>query len=234
LTVANVTTPANYFHLLRRQMIRNYRRPLVLASPKILLRHPHAVSPLTAMGPGTSFQSVLPDPQSYEQTKTIALVSGKLYYDLATERATLKRNDIALVRVEELSPFPFARLTEELKRISSTTKNKITRIVWCQEEPQNAGAWSFVAPRLQTVIKQSGLSTAVPSVSLISRPPLPLPVCLPLRFSYRNSLLLPSTRRLIVVTCLLGGWKWCGSQSTGSTCYEEFVCSSIKPELLFI
>jgi probable 2-oxoglutarate dehydrogenase E1 component DHKTD1 len=146
LIVANVTTPANYFHLLRRQMLRNYRKPLVLAAPKTVLRLSSAVSALAEMGPGTQFQPVLGDtvaePAAVEH---VVLCSGKVFYDVDGARKSTGRLDMAVVRIEELNPFPFAALRAELARYDA---RRVKTITWFQEEPQNAGAWSFVEPRL--------------------------------------------------------------------------------------
>ncbi|KAI8926452.1 thiamine diphosphate-binding protein [Entophlyctis helioformis] len=151
--VVNPTTPAQYFHVLRRQMVRDFRKPLIVMSPKILLRHPAATSDLADMAPGTTFLPVLPDPafptaSAAAAVKRVIFVSGKLYYDLVKEReAQGKDADVALVRVEELSPFPTADLAAEVARFPNATEH-----VWVQEESQNQGAYSFVAPRLQQLV----------------------------------------------------------------------------------
>eukprot|EP00698_Gefionella_okellyi_P012802 TRINITY_DN3470_c0_g1_i1.p1 TRINITY_DN3470_c0_g1~~TRINITY_DN3470_c0_g1_i1.p1 ORF type:complete len:851 (+),score=171.46 TRINITY_DN3470_c0_g1_i1:75-2627(+) len=146
--VANPTTPANYFHLLRRQMIRPFRKPLVVAGPKTLLRDPRAVSSVNDMAPGTSFKPVIGDDYAEAgAVKRVLLCSGKLYYDLDKARRGAQRKDVALVRVEELVPFPYDAIEAELQKFNAS------EIVWVQEEHQNQGAYSFVAPRLQSLVQ---------------------------------------------------------------------------------
>jgi len=168
MIVANCTTPANYFHLLRRQMLRPYRRPLVVISPKTLLRHNKALSSLAELGPSSRFQPVFSDAATRD-VKTLVFVSGKLYYELLEEQAKRQRTDLAYVRLEELSPFPFDMVRQHL---STFKKNaSVQRVVWCQEEPVNMGAYSFVAPRLSNLLKEQRL----PSLEYVGRPALPLP-----------------------------------------------------------
>ncbi|KAF9652772.1 2-oxoglutarate dehydrogenase, E1 component [Thelephora ganbajun] len=145
------TTPAQYFHLLRRQMKRNYRKPLIVASPKGLLRLPAATSSLGEMAPNTRFKPVLDDPISdTSKVDRVVLLTGKLYYDLVKERQTRKLSDrVALVRLEELSPFPFDELQATLKRYT-----KAREIVWVQEEPRNQGAFTHVGPRVNNLLAQ--------------------------------------------------------------------------------
>ncbi len=147
LTVANFTTPAQFFHALRRQVRRDFRKPLVVMSPKSMLRHPLAVSQLKDFT-DVSFQEVLDDPafalsdvaqSDYSRVKRVLLCSGKIYYDLITERANQKRSDIAVVRIEQLYPWPAERLADILARYP-----KAASLVWVQEEPRNMGAWSFI------------------------------------------------------------------------------------------
>ena len=164
-TVMVPTTPANYFHALRRQLKRNYLRPLVIATPKQLLRDPLAVSPLSDLSsPGSKFQAVLGDPDhsdaAAKHVRTIALMTGKIFYELRAQRKERKKGDIAMIRVEELSPFPAARIQEEIAKYPNAT-----RIAWIQDEPQNMGAWSYVEPRLRNFC-------GVESPVLISPPPL--------------------------------------------------------------
>jgi len=140
LQCANVTTPANFFHLLRRQLARPFRTPLVVFSPKSLLRHPACVSPLAEFGPGTRFQEVLEDGRADPaQVTRVLLVSGKLYYELAARREEEGRGDVAILRLEQLAPLPEARLAQALERFPQAT-----RWLWVQEEPENMGAWSFL------------------------------------------------------------------------------------------
>ncbi len=161
MQVAYCTTPANYFHVLRRQMHRNFRKPLVLMTPKSLLRHKRAVSRLTEFGPGSSFHRVLADdakgdPGSTielvpdEQIRRVVLCSGKVYYDLFEEREKRKETKIQILRLEQLYPFPGLALTDELTGFPSA------EIIWCQEEPKNQGAWSFIAPCIESVLEELG------------------------------------------------------------------------------
>uniref|UniRef100_A0A8C8JZU0 2-oxoadipate dehydrogenase complex component E1 n=1 Tax=Oncorhynchus tshawytscha TaxID=74940 RepID=A0A8C8JZU0_ONCTS len=155
--VVNPTTPAQYFHLLRRQMIRNIRKPLIVAGPKTLLRFSGATSSLADMAPGTSFKPVIGDTSV---TPRVVLCSGKHYYALLKQReASAATQTTALIRLEELCPFPLEALQQEL--------TKYTNFVWSQEEPQNMGPWSFVAPRFE---KQLACK-----LRLVSRPTLPAP-----------------------------------------------------------
>lgn len=149
LQVANCTTPANYFHILRRQMLRPFRKPLVIMTPKSLLRHKRAVSALSEMGPGTSFHRALddlatPDP---EAVRRLILCSGKVYYDLAEARDAEKRDDIYILRVEQLYPFPADVIADYAKGFPG-----LETVVWAQEEPRNAGAWFFVEPLIEEAL----------------------------------------------------------------------------------
>ncbi len=161
MQVANCTTPANYFHILRRQLKREFRKPLILMTPKSLLRHKRAVSRLEEMGPGTSFHRVLWDDAQLHADEKIKLVadakirrvvvcSGKVYYDLYDEREKRGIDDIYLLRIEQLYPFPTKALITELSRF------KEAEIVWCQEEPRNMGGWVFVDIFLEWVLNQIG------------------------------------------------------------------------------
>eukprot|EP00455_Lapot_gusevi_P030352 TRINITY_DN3264_c0_g3_i5.p1 TRINITY_DN3264_c0_g3~~TRINITY_DN3264_c0_g3_i5.p1 ORF type:complete len:905 (+),score=378.09 TRINITY_DN3264_c0_g3_i5:61-2775(+) len=149
MVVANPTTPANYFHLLRRQMKQSSRKPLVVIAPKTLLRHPAAVSALEEMGPGTSFQTVIGDTVAPAGVKKVVVCSGKVWYDLDKERRDKNRTDLALIRLEQLSPFPYEALLAAL-----TPYAQAQQIIYFQEEHSNAGAYSFVAPRLAHVATQ--------------------------------------------------------------------------------
>jgi 2-oxoglutarate dehydrogenase E1 component len=161
MQVANCTTPANYFHVLRRQLKRDFRKPLILMTPKSLLRHRRAVSRLTDFGTGTSFHRLLWDDAQSQKGEKIKLVAdknirrvvlsaGKVYYDLYEEREKRGIDDIYLLRVEQLYPFPVKALVHELSRF------KNAEIVWCQEEPRNMGAWYFIEPYLEWVLNQVG------------------------------------------------------------------------------
>jgi 2-oxoglutarate dehydrogenase E1 component len=157
MQVANITTPSNYFHILRRQMRRDFRKPLILMTPKSLLRHKRAVSTLPDISGESSFHRLLWDDAQYLKDEPIKLVkdskvrrvvmcSGKVYYDLYEEREKRGTNDVYLLRLEQLYPFPAKALITELSRF------KNAEMVWCQEEPKNMGAWSFVDPYLEWVL----------------------------------------------------------------------------------
>jgi 2-oxoglutarate dehydrogenase E1 component len=151
LQVLYPSTPGSYFHALRRQLHRDFRKPLIVMTPKSLLRHKLCVSTLEDMGPGSSFHRVMyerPPSAADRDIQRVILCSGKVYYDLLQRRQEHGLEDtVALVRVEQLAPFPEEVLAEELSRYPKTA-----RIVWCQEEPRNMGAWSFIAPRLEAVL----------------------------------------------------------------------------------
>jgi 2-oxoglutarate dehydrogenase E1 component len=166
MQVANCTTPANYFHALRRQMQRNFRKPLVLMAPKSLLRHKRVVSKLSEMGPETTFHRVLWDDAQSSPGSTIELVpdekiarvilcSGKVYYDLFEEREKRGEKRVQILRVEQLYPFPKLALAEELKRFPNA------HFVWCQEEPKNQGAWTFIGPRIEESLEKIGRNDRV-------------------------------------------------------------------------
>jgi 2-oxoglutarate dehydrogenase E1 component len=149
IQVCNISTPANYFHVLRRQVHRNFRKPLIIMSPKSLLRA--KLSDLSEMGTGTSFHRVFGEAQKLVpdgKVKRVVLCSGKIYYELLNARTERKIENVALLRVEQLHPFPFNALSKELKRYGKA------EIVWCQEEPQNMGAWTFVDHRIETLLGQ--------------------------------------------------------------------------------
>jgi 2-oxoglutarate dehydrogenase E1 component len=160
LQVVNCTTPANYFHALRRQLRRPYRKPLIVMSPKSLLRHKMVISKLSEMGPGSTFHRLLWDDGEVvadEKIKRVVLCSGKIYYDLYAEREKRGIKDIYVMRLEQLYPFPFNALTKELKRFPKAD------VVWCQEEPENAGAWFFVDRRIEQCMGEAGLKATRPS-----------------------------------------------------------------------
>lgn len=161
MQVVNLTTPANYFHALRRQLKREIRKPLIIMTPKSLLRHKRAVSKLDEMAPSTSFHRLLWDDAQFLPNEKIKLVaddkirrviicSGKVYFDLYDEREKRGINDIYLLRVEQLYPFPTKAMVAELSRF------KQAEMIWCQEEPRNMGAWSFVDVFLGWVLNQIG------------------------------------------------------------------------------
>jgi 2-oxoglutarate dehydrogenase E1 component len=146
MQVCNATTPAQYFHLLRRQMRRGFRKPLVLMTPKSLLRHKKAVSPVEDLTQG-HFHDVLDDPAAEpERVRRVVLCSGKLYYELAERQAEQERRDMAVVRVEQFYPFPEELLQQVLGRY-----RRAKEWVWAQEESQNMGGWTFIEPRLRAL-----------------------------------------------------------------------------------
>ena len=163
--VANCTTPANYFHILRRQMHRTFRKPLVLFTPKSLLRHKRVISRLDELGPGTTFHRVLWDDADHKHPSTqgsstalkpdaeirrVVLCSGKVYYDLLDARDAAGITDVYLMRLEQLYPFPARALIQEMARFPQA------ELVWAQEEPRNMGPWTFVEPNLEWVLGQIG------------------------------------------------------------------------------
>jgi 2-oxoglutarate dehydrogenase E1 component len=150
--IVNLTTPANYFHALRRQIFRNFRKPLIVMSPKVLLRHPSATSSIEEFKEGERMQWVIGEQDKSikdngKKVKRLIFCSGKVYYDLVAHREKNKIKDVAIVRVEQLAPFPFFQVREEARLYPSA------EVVWVQEEPMNQGAWSHVQPRLVTSIK---------------------------------------------------------------------------------
>ena len=160
MQVCNITTPANYFHALRRQLCRTYRKPLIIMTPKSLLRHKLAVSPLAEMEQGTSFLPVIDETDPIgpaAKVRRVVLCSGKVDYDLLAERRERALQDVAILRLEQIYPFP----ADELARALSPYKN--AEIVWCQEEPENAGSWSFVDRRIEKVLDQVGLKAKRPT-----------------------------------------------------------------------
>ncbi len=159
--VANCTTPANYFHILRRQLHRKFRKPLILMTPKSLLRHKRVLSRLDELGPDTTFHRILWDDaqlDGYSKIKLkpdadiqrVVLCSGKVYFDLFEKREETGNDDVYILRVEQLYPVPARALIAELSRF------KNAEIVWCQEEPKNMGGWSFIAPNIEWVLAHTG------------------------------------------------------------------------------
>jgi len=143
MQVVQPTTASQIFHVLRRQMVRNIRKPLIIMTPKSLLRHKDASSPLSEFTKG-SFQTIIPEAKEEivkksDKVKRVVACSGKVYYDLAKRREEKGLDDVALVRVEQLYPFPHKAFSQELKKYSNASE-----VVWCQDEPQNQGAWFFV------------------------------------------------------------------------------------------
>ena len=159
MAVCNLTTPANYFHALRRQMHRNFRKPLIVFTPKSLLRHKLAVSPLADFAEDSSFRFVIPEIDTIappEQVKRVVLCTGKVYYDLLQTRRDKGITDVAIVRLEQLYPFPIRSLTDAL----ATYPN--AELVWCQEEPENMGGWRFLDRRLEGVLTDMKIAAKRP------------------------------------------------------------------------
>jgi 2-oxoglutarate dehydrogenase E1 component len=153
MQVANCSTPANYFHILRRQMRRNFRKPLILLTPKSLLRNKLCVSSLKDMSETSTFLNIIPETSSTmvedRKIRRVVLCNGKVYYDLLAARDERKITDIAIVRLEQFYPFPTKYLGIELARYA-----KAEQIVWCQEEPQNMGGWTFVDRRIEQTLAE--------------------------------------------------------------------------------
>ncbi|MDB2633228.1 2-oxoglutarate dehydrogenase E1 component [Flavobacteriaceae bacterium] len=145
MTVANCTTPANFYHLLRRQMKRNFRKPLIVFTPKSLLRHPKAVNSIEDLATG-EFQEVIDDSLNPSKVTKLVFCMGKFYYDLLAEREILEREDVALVRIEQLFPLHLEKIQRVIDRYPA-----VKEYIWAQEEPRNMGAWSFMLERLELV-----------------------------------------------------------------------------------
>ncbi|MGD0641302.1 MAG: 2-oxoglutarate dehydrogenase E1 component, partial [Roseiarcus sp.] len=161
IQVVVCSTPGNFFHALRRQLKRNIRKPLIAMTPKSMLRNKRAVSAIEAFAPGASFHRLLWDSAEThkgekiklardERIRRVVLCSGKVYYDLYEEREKRGVDDVYILRVEQLYPFPLKSLAKELARF------KKADLTWCQEEPKNMGAWTFVEPYLEWVLGQAG------------------------------------------------------------------------------
>ena len=159
--ICNVTTPANLFHVFRRQIRRSFRKPLVLFTPKSLLRHKLCISDLSEMGPGSTFHRVLGetanDLAANDKIRRIVVCSGKVYYDLLQERMSRGIKDVVILRLEQLYPFPKDALAAEFAKYPNA------ELVWCQEEPENQGAWFFADRRLEAVLKDVGHKAGRPS-----------------------------------------------------------------------
>ena len=167
IQVANLTTPAQLFHVLRRQMKRAFKKPLVLMAPKSLLRHPGAVSRLEDFTKG-SFHEIIADPTASKKTERVILCSGKVYYDLLDHRERIRAENTAIIRVEQLYPLHRDHLGE-----LANTFSRNARLIWCQEEPQNMGAWSYLAPQLEEIFGRKPVyagreAAASPAVGLLA------------------------------------------------------------------
>ena len=159
MRVCNFTTPANYFHALRRQMKANYRKPLVVMTPKSLLRHKLAISNVSEFGPGSGFRHVIDEVDKIapaRKIRRVVLCTGKVYYDLLQERRDKGIKDVAIVRLEQLYPFPRISLPRVLAQYGNA------EVVWCQEEPENMGAWNFVDRRIESVLKTLDIAAKRP------------------------------------------------------------------------
>ena len=164
IQVVNCSTPASYFHVLRRQLRRSVRKPLIVMSPKSLLRHRRCVSTLEEMSGGARFDRVIGETNSAitpERARRVVFCSGKVYYDLLAAREERGTRDVALLRLEQIAPFPSRSIMVEL------AKYREADVVWCQEEPENMGAWTFVAPRIEAVL--ADLNNAPPRARYAGR-----------------------------------------------------------------
>jgi 2-oxoglutarate dehydrogenase E1 component len=156
MQVVNITTPANFFHALRRQLARKFRKPLVVMTPKSLLRHKLATSSLEEFAPGTTFRRVIPEIDQIAKdsdVKRLIFTSGKVYYDLLEARREKGINDIAIVRVEQYYPFPGGEIETAMKKYPNA------EVVWVQEEPKNMGAWTFISDCITEVMDAVGNTT---------------------------------------------------------------------------
>ena len=150
MQIVNCTTAANYFHVLRRQLIRPFRKPLIVVAPKKLLKLREAGSEIEDFLHGHNFKRIIGETNKEikpANVRKLVLCSGQVYYDLVAEREKLGKKDIAIIRVEQLSPFPFSQLIEQLNLY------KNAEITWSQEEHKNAGPWTFMEPRLRATLK---------------------------------------------------------------------------------
>jgi 2-oxoglutarate dehydrogenase E1 component len=154
MQVANITTPANYYHALRRQMHRSFRKPLIIMTPKSLLRHKRAVSKAEDFMGTSHFMRLLSDPDAPadKNVKRLVLCSGKVAYDLMDARDAAEMKDTAIVRVEQIYPFPGEALTARLKRMPN-----LEEVVWAQEEPKNNGSWFFVEPFIEECLTEANI-----------------------------------------------------------------------------
>ena len=165
IQVANCTTPANYFHILRRQLHRPFRKPLIIMTPKSLLRHKKAVSSIADMAEGSSFHRVLHDDaqtrpevagvkiRADKDIRRVVLCSGKVYYDLLERREKDGIDDVYLMRLEQFYPWPMKSLMTELARFPDA------ELVWCQEEPKNMGGWTFVDPWIELTLEKLNVTS---------------------------------------------------------------------------
>jgi 2-oxoglutarate dehydrogenase E1 component len=151
--IVSPSTAANYFHVLRRQLQRKFRKPLIVSEPKGLFRHKLAVSPVEDFLEGTRFHRLLPETfpdeiVSDDKVTTVVMTTGKLYYEMLEKRRETKQDNVALVRIEQLSPFPFDGVAEQMRKYPNA------KLVWAQEEPKNMGAWNYVQDRMMTATRE--------------------------------------------------------------------------------
>ena len=160
IQVVNCTTPAQFFHVMRRQVCRNFRKPLIVMSPKSLLRHKLVFSNLGELGPDTRFHRVLPEHDQLvldKKVKRLIFCSGKVYYDLLAARREREIKDVAIVRLEQIYPFPWKGMMQQAARYPRA------EVVWCQEEPANMGAWTFVSQRIETILRDLANDCVTPT-----------------------------------------------------------------------
>ena len=150
MQVVNCTSPANFFHVIRRQIHRKFRKPLIVMSPKSLLRHKLVISSMKEMSEGTEFKTVIGEVDQVSKVKKVVLCSGKLYFELHEARTKAGVKDIALIRIEQYYPFPDAVLAKELAQYGDV------EVVWCQEEPENMGAWSYIEHKIENCLTSMG------------------------------------------------------------------------------
>ncbi|MCB2066228.1 MAG: 2-oxoglutarate dehydrogenase E1 component, partial [Erythrobacter sp.] len=160
IQVCNITSPANYFHVLRRQMLRPFRKPLIIMTPKSLLRHPAARSEASEFIEQSHFKRLLSDRKAIadDKVRRLVLCSGKVALDLMEKRDAEGLDDVSIVRVEQLYPFPGEPLKVRLERMTG-----LKEVVWCQEEPRNNGAWFFVESRIEEALAKAGHQGMRPS-----------------------------------------------------------------------
>jgi len=153
IQVCNITSPANYFHVLRRQMLRSFRKPLIIMTPKSLLRHPLARSEASEFMGDHHFMRIKSDLKQIDdkKVKRLVLCSGKVAYDLIEKRDEEELDDVSIVRIEQLYPFPGEPLAVRLERMIN-----LEEVVWCQEEPRNNGAWFFVGEKIEAALAAAG------------------------------------------------------------------------------
>lgn len=166
IQIVNCSTAAQYFHVLRRQMLRPFRKPLIVVAPKKMLKMREVCSDIDEFVTGQEFRRVLPESNADinpAKVRKVIACSGQVYYDLIAEREKKGAKDIAIIRVEQLAPFPFNSLGAEMAKY-----NKNAEVVWCQEEQKNAGCWSFFEPRIRGILKNINHNTK--EVTYVGRP----------------------------------------------------------------